>query len=85
MYGGRDAQERIDVGASILGSGAVRDLRGRVSRGQRAKSPRVLATAGTLAAARLALRMLDEEGQAASECLMIREAATGRGLRARRR
>ena len=53
--------------------------------GQRAKSPRVLATAGTLAAARLAMRTLDEEGQAASGCLVIREAATGHRLRSPRR
>ena len=53
--------------------------------GQRAKSGRVLATAATLAAARLALRTLDEEGEAASDCLVIREAATGRRLQARRR
>jgi hypothetical protein len=56
-----------------------------VASGDAADGARVLATAATLAAARLALRTLGEEGEAACECLVIREAATGRRLPARRR
>jgi hypothetical protein len=44
--------------------------------------PRVLATAGSCAAARLAVRTLVEEGEAARGRLMIRDALTGRQLRA---
>lgn len=37
----------------------------------------VLATAGSLAAARMAIRTLSQEGEAPPDSLMIREAATG--------
>jgi hypothetical protein len=42
--------------------------------------PRVLATAGSRAAARLALRTLVEEGEATRGRLVIRDAVSGRQL-----
>jgi hypothetical protein len=49
-----------------------------VARGRAPKRVRVLATADTLAGARLALRTLCEEGEARPGSLAIRDSATGR-------